>query len=276
MTTPDWRVYLANSIEEAMGHLSQALVELDRVPAYDKATIGSVAHAMDNYLSVTEATLDLIGQAVRENRNLSEVVTWLEGLRQLANLMYHTVGRLIRVSTPSEFPLKPEYMNLTTMMDRAVSYYRTNAGEKHLKIESSFIGDVPLGLGRSRRRGRRGRQSVVEALKFSNPGIIRVEITAGPGGVTCSVFDNGPGLTPAEQARLFTAKGKNDPPRGYGLTMAKEFIDRMGGRLWSQSEPGKGACFSFRLPYHPEGLFDPPVHGRQMQRAAPETNEKPS
>jgi signal transduction histidine kinase len=38
---------------------------------------------------------------------------------------------------------------------------------------------------------------------------------------------------------------------GFGLTIAKEFVERMGGKLWVESEPGRGACFSFRLLYHP-------------------------
>ena len=65
-------------------------------------------------------------------------------------------------------------------------------------------------------------------------------------------------LTPAEQVHLFERGARqrnglsaNPSSAGYGLAIAKEFVDRMGGRLWSDSEPGRGACFSFRLPYHP-------------------------
>jgi signal transduction histidine kinase len=81
---------------------------------------------------------------------------------------------------------------------------------------------------------------------------------SGPGGVVCSVLDNGPGLTPVQQAHVFDRGARqggsavaDTAPISYGLIIAKEFVDRMGGRLWSDSEASRGACFSFRLPYHP-------------------------
>jgi K+-sensing histidine kinase KdpD len=46
-------------------------------------------------------------------------------------------------------------------------------------------------------------------------------------------------------------------PSGYGLLVAKAFIDRMNGRLWSESQPGKGACFSFWIPYQPDRPAEP-------------------
>ena len=80
----------------------------------------------------------------------------------------------------------------------------------------------------------------------------------------CAVQDYGPGLTPLAQVRIFErgpVPGYPAParsiPSGYGLLVAKAFIDRMNGRLWSESEPGKGACFSFWIPYQP-GRGDEP------------------
>jgi signal transduction histidine kinase len=65
-------------------------------------------------------------------------------------------------------------------------------------------------------------------------------------------------LTPLQQSRLFD-RGNGLPdqaarvedPTGFGLLVAKAFMDRMHGRLWSENIPGRGACFMFRLPYHP-------------------------
>jgi two-component system sensor histidine kinase/response regulator len=75
------------------------------------------------------------------------------------------------------------------------------------------------------------------------------------GGAVCSVQDEGPGLSQEDQARLFQ-RGVRLTPRptggeastGYGLAVAKELIERLGGTIWCQSELGQGACFSFRLP----------------------------
>ena len=71
----------------------------------------------------------------------------------------------------------------------------------------------------------------------------------------CSVRDDGPGLSEEEQARLFRT-GVRISPRpsggealtGYGLAIAKRFVDLLGGELHCVSAPGKGTPFSLWLP----------------------------
>jgi signal transduction histidine kinase len=66
------------------------------------------------------------------------------------------------------------------------------------------------------------------------------------------VRDNGPGLTPEEQARLFTPFTRLDQARakghGLGLSIARRIVEKMGGRVGVESTPGQGSTFSFILP----------------------------
>jgi signal transduction histidine kinase len=265
MTTPDARAHVAQAIENAKAELDEALSELDRVPAFDSAAIGFVAHAMNNYLAVTEATLNLVKNALRDHPD-REVVTWLEGLGHVAQLMHHTVGRLLRVSAPAEFALKPDHVNLPLLMRRACDYYGRSAARKQLQIVCRSVGNVPLAWADRVAVAVVADNLLSNAVKFSNVGgEIQVQIMAGPGGVVCSVRDRGPGLSAIDQTRLFqrgvtlgAAPTAGEPSTGFGLAVAKDFVDRMGGKLWCESEPGQGACFSFRLPYHPEGPIGRP------------------
>jgi signal transduction histidine kinase len=256
MKMVDSHARVTESIENAIADLSLALVELDRL-ADNGPTIAWVAHAMNTYLSVNEATLDLLKQHVGENAG-PDVARWLDGLEHLAAMMHHSIGRLLRTSSPAEFPLKLEYINVTVLMTRACDYYRASAGGRGLEIVCRTIGDVPLAWA-----DRVGVAVVMDnllsnAVAYSNPGgQIVVQVMSGPGGVVCSVLDNGPGLTPVQQAHVFDRGARKGggasaegTPISYGLIIAKEFVDRMGGRLWCDSEAGRGACFSFRLPYH--------------------------
>ena len=97
---------------------------------------------------------------------------------------------------------------------------------------------------------------VGNALKYSPPGGT-VTLGAEPDGdaVTLSVKDEGPGIAPADRARLFTKFFRagdpvalKTPGTGLGLAICKGIVDAHGGRIWAESEPGKGAVFKVRLP----------------------------
>jgi len=254
----DIREDVAQAIENAKADLDQAILELDRIPAMDPAAVAFVAHAMSNYMNVTDAMVMLLRGALGDHPD-PEVLRWLDGLHHVSELSHQTVGRLLRVYSPGETPLRFEYANLEVMMERACAYHRPSAGQKNLEIVCHSVGYVPRVWADRVAVAVVADNLLSNAVKFSNQaGRIVVQLVPGPGGVVCTVCDCGPGLTPLMQAQLFergAVPGDRTPgdghPVGYGLLVAKAFIDRMGGRMWSDSEPGKGACFSFRLPYQP-------------------------
>lgn len=255
MTNADPRLLVAESIENAVTELSNALSELDRIPVHDHSLIGFVAHAMNSYLSVSDATMGLIERAVPDPP--PDVATWFEGLRHLGALMQHTVDRLLRATPPETFPLKTERVNVSLLMERACEYYRPRAREKQLELICRTMGDVPPSWADRVAVAIVADNLLSNAVRFSDPGgEILVQVMAGPGGVVCSVHDHGPGLAFFDQVWLFEHAATPGPlpmdidaATGHGLAIAKQLVDRMGGRLWAESEPGKGASFFFRLPY---------------------------
>jgi light-regulated signal transduction histidine kinase (bacteriophytochrome) len=67
-----------------------------------------------------------------------------------------------------------------------------------------------------------------------------------------SVKDNGPGIDPPLQGRIFRVfrrlHGKEHPGNGLGLAFCKKAVESYGGRIWMQSKPGGGSIFYFTLP----------------------------
>lgn len=100
------------------------------------------------------------------------------------------------------------------------------------------------------------RNIVSNALKFSNRGA-NVWITARQEGdtVTTQVRDEGVGMDQHTLSMLFSLDGKitrlgteGEVSTGLGLMVCKEFIDKHGGRIWAESNPGQGTTFYFTLP----------------------------
>ncbi|HEY6542540.1 MAG TPA: ATP-binding protein, partial [Ktedonobacteraceae bacterium] len=83
--------------------------------------------------------------------------------------------------------------------------------------------------------------------------LIGVRLTRGPAVVTCSVQDGGPGIAPDQQTRLFKrfsriGSANGETSLGLGLYLVAQLVERHEGRIWVESEEGKGATFLFTLP----------------------------
>jgi len=93
------------------------------------------------------------------------------------------------------------------------------------------------------------------AIKYSPPkSKVALAVQVIEKGVEFSVKDQGPGIAPQDQPHLFELlyRGKSaraETGLGLGLTIVKRIIDAHGGRLWVESEEGRGATFSFILPH---------------------------
>ncbi|MGB7760160.1 MAG: ATP-binding protein [Bryobacteraceae bacterium] len=98
------------------------------------------------------------------------------------------------------------------------------------------------------------RHLIRNVIEYCGPTSPRVHISARRAGLewVFSVEDNGPGIDPAFQGRLFGVfkrlHGKEHPGNGLGLAFCKKAIEWHGGRIWMESTPGAGSTFYFALP----------------------------
>lgn len=181
---------------------------------------------------------------------------------------------------------------MLAMIDQLLDYSRLQASKVVIRPEPVVLDDairraiasisVALGSHRveiGRPLGRRVIADVqaferilsnllTNAAKYSPPGsTIRIESEVQGEEVTVRVADEGVGIEAADRDRVFdrfyqgSAGAPGQRGTGVGLSIARQYVELLGGRIWLDSEPGKGTTFSFTLPI--EGS-DAPVRGSEL------------
>ena len=100
------------------------------------------------------------------------------------------------------------------------------------------------------------RNLISNAIKFTHRnGKVEVLTSSRENEVEIAVSDNGIGMTKDILSNLFridadhsTRGTENEEGTGLGLFLCKEFVEKHGGRIWVESDPGKGSVFRFVLP----------------------------
>ena len=181
-----------------------------------------------------------ISMIVDESNRLAGIVNQI----LLANQL--DVGRLDLVTEP---------FDAADLLDRVVESARSHAPE-HITFDVAAADDVPP-VAADKDRARQVLVNLVEnAVKYSpGGGRIEVGLEAANGGVQFRVVDEGMGIPADEQQLIFEKFYRLDPNMiqgiggtGLGLYICRELVERMGGRIWLESEEGKGSSFFFQLP----------------------------
>jgi signal transduction histidine kinase len=145
--------------------------------------------------------------------------------------------------------------DLPTAIDNALTLVRERAGRRGIALHQT----IDERLGQIKGDERKIKQVLLNllsnAIKFTPEGG-RIEVRAAPGDglVEVSVRDTGVGIAPAEQEAVFEefrqvgSSAAKHEGTGLGLALCRKFVELHGGRIWVESEVGRGATFTFMLP----------------------------
>jgi signal transduction histidine kinase len=138
------------------------------------------------------------------------------------------------------------------------------AADKKLAFKVEVAPQLPSGRGDGRRLTQVLINLVGNAIKFTDMGEIAIKAEANNGSFHVSVRDTGPGISAADQAKLFqefqqadNAITRKKGGTGLGLAISKRIIQMHGGRIWVESQVGQGSTFTFTLPVVVEQQVEP-------------------
>ena len=157
-------------------------------------------------------------------------------------------------------------------IEQVVGLFGARAYDKGIEIAAHIARGVPTTVNGDSIRLRQVLGNLVNnAVKFTDSGAVLLSVNAIPAGadpamIEFSVTDTGVGIAPDEQRRIFDAFEQADGSvtrkfggTGLGLAISRQLVELMRGNMDLRSEPGRGSCFSFRIPMGVEPLELPPV-----------------
>ena len=129
------------------------------------------------------------------------------------------------------------------------------AADKKLAFKVEMAPKMPPGHGDGRRLTQVVINLVGNAIKFTDAGEVVITGRATDGSFQLSVRDTGPGISAADQAKLFqefqqadNAITRKKGGTGLGLAISKRIVEMHGGKIWVESQLGQGSTFSLTLP----------------------------
>jgi signal transduction histidine kinase/HAMP domain-containing protein len=149
--------------------------------------------------------------------------------------------------------------SVANVVQTVVSATESLAAAKNLPLKVDMSDDLPIGQGDERRIIQVLLNLVGNAIKFTDAGEVRIAVTKVNGVFAVAIADTGPGIPDPERGRIFqefhqvdSSVTKKKGGTGLGLAIAKRIVELHGGRLWVESELGKGSTFHLELPIRAE------------------------
>ncbi len=159
--------------------------------------------------------------------------------------------------------LTMEAYSAADMVATVMATTESLARAKNLELKSTVAPGLPTGTGDARRLTQVLLNLVGNAVKFTDQGGVEIRAVQAAGRFEFSVVDSGPGIAPADQARIFDEFQQVDNTitrkkggTGLGLSISRHIVELHGGRITVQSEVDKGSTFTISIPVNAQPVRD--------------------
>jgi len=225
------------------------LLALDATQRRERQLIADAGHELRTPLTSLRTNIDLLRQASSQPERRLDATAYREliddvgaQLDELSTL----VSDLTELARDEPLHRDPEPLDLADVVRRAIDRVELRAASATFDVllEPTWV------VGDSQLLERAVTNLLDNAVKWSPPdGTVRVRLSHG----TVTVTDEGPGIAPEDQPRVFdrfyrSTEARTLPGSGLGLAIVRRAADRHGGTVSVTSTPGEGATFTFRIP----------------------------
>jgi len=208
-------------------------------------------------LSLKLQTLTREAAAQPDSPFAQKVRTHVEAGRKQLKRLSDLIGDLLDVSRISsgQMRLHWEPVDFAAVVREVATRLEPEASRAESRLTLEFPEEL-LGRSDRMRLEQVAENLLTNAIKYGAGKPILVRLAAGPERVTLTVQDQGIGIAPEHQARIFerferAVSERNYGGLGLGLYITRTIVEALGGTIRVRSEPGQGACFTVELPREP-------------------------
>ena len=244
----------------ALAIVGSELCEAERRNQLVRDLSDMITHDLNGPLTSVLAFLELLSEEPLNDDQMQDV-EFAFGAAKWLSILVTGILDVARIES-AEVKLQPEPLDLAAEITEALSLIRYQFTEKSIRLETNIPPDLPR-VAADRDFFRRIIINLAGNSVSLAPVDTKLTISAKPSGagdfVTVGVQDEGPGIPKEQQQGIFDKfvqasfreRTYQKMSVGLGLTFCKLAVEAHGGHIWVESEPGRGACFSFSLPLQP-------------------------
>lgn len=260
----DFRKRLDINSDDEVGQLADTFnrmtSQLEQLEKMRKELIMNVSHELRTPLSAVRGFIQGIREGVipASDRDYYIDICYRE-INRLSSLL-NTMLDLSAIES-GRIELAPVTIRLDTLIESVVEAIKIRMDDKNISFHSDFPDSAPLKVHADPERLKQILFNLLDNAVRHTPegGQIIIRSRQADGEVEVAVSDTGSGIHPEQLLhiweRFYTedhARSSHRERSGLGLTITKQLIDRMNGRISVQSQPGKGTEFTFYLPSVPQ------------------------
>lgn len=253
---------LNNELITAQRELARRNAELTRSNEEKNQLLGVAAHDLRNPLAAIYSCSEFL---LDESKHLDDdSLEMLRAVKTSSLYMLQLIEDILHLSRmdSGKIELRTRSFDLIELVTRHVGVNRPIAARKNITIDLHLELNLPAIEADPHKIEQVLENLISNAIKFSPPQTV-VKVTLGRDGprLKIAVADQGPGIPVAERGKLFLPFSRTsvrptagEQSSGLGLAIARKIVEAHRGRIWLESEVGKGTTFLVTLPIQAEPI----------------------
>jgi signal transduction histidine kinase len=252
---------LAANVNRMNDELQRLYKELETTSQHKSDFLANMSHELRTPLNAIIGFSQMLREGISGEINAKQA-EYLDDIVTSANHLLALINDVLDLSKveAGQVELQVAPFSLQDALERGISMVREQATADGVQVALHSNGGLDVVTGDERRVRQVIFNLLSNAVKFApEGGSVDVSATQSNGEVTVSVADTGPGIAAEDLDRIFEefqqteAGARQREGTGLGLALSKRFVELHGGRIWCDSELGKGSTFRFTLPLGPVG-----------------------